>query len=48
MSILLYHAGFGKRSILKRDPFHVHEIADYEIIEFNPTKYHADFAFFIK
>jgi uncharacterized protein YciI len=29
-------------NILKLDPFHIHEIADYEIIEFNPTKYHPN------
>ncbi len=33
--------------ILKRDPFHIQEIADYEIIEFIPGKYHSDFSAFI-
>ncbi|WP_342627072.1 YciI family protein [Nguyenibacter vanlangensis] len=26
-------------AILAEDPFHLHGIADYEIIEFSPTKY---------
>lgn len=33
--------------ILKQDPFSLHDLADYEIIEFNPVKYHIDFASFI-
>jgi uncharacterized protein YciI len=32
---------------IKRDPFYIHEIADYEIIEFIPGKYHPDFSSFI-
>jgi uncharacterized protein YciI len=31
-------------AILKEDPFYVFEVANYEIIEFNPTKYHSFFA----
>lgn len=27
-------------AILGADPFYVHELADYEIIEFTPVKYH--------
>jgi uncharacterized protein YciI len=34
-------------SIIKHDPFHIHEIADYEIIEFIPGKFHPDFSKFI-
>ena len=34
--------------IIKQDPFHIHGIADYEIIEFIPTKYHPDFSRFIE
>lgn len=34
-------------NILKDDPFHIHEIADYETIEFIPGKYHSDFSKFI-
>lgn len=34
-------------NILKQDPFKVHEVADYNIIEFNPIKYHPNFAIFI-
>ncbi len=32
--------------VLKQDPFYVKGITDYEIIEFNPVKYHPDFASF--
>lgn len=35
-------------NIIKQDPFHIHEIADYEIIEFIPGKYHPDFSTFIE
>ena len=34
-------------NILKHDPFQVHHLAEYKIIEFTPVKYHADFASFI-
>lgn len=34
-------------SILQDDPFYIHEIADYEIVEFFPRKYHPDFSIFI-
>lgn len=33
--------------ILKNDPFYIHDMADYKIIEFSPTKYHTNFATFI-
>ncbi|MCX7121598.1 MAG: YciI family protein [Gammaproteobacteria bacterium] len=33
--------------ILKMDPFNIHSIADYEIIEFYPTKHHVNFTSFI-
>lgn len=33
--------------ILKQDPFNLHNLADYKIVEFNPVKYHADFSVFI-
>jgi len=33
--------------ILQQDPFHLHGIADYEIIEFTPRKFHPDFTPFI-
>lgn len=26
--------------ILKQDPFYIHDVVDYEIIEFKPTKFH--------
>lgn len=34
-------------AILKDDPFYRHEIAEYDIIEFIPTKSHPDFSLFI-
>lgn len=34
--------------ILKEDPFWINEVADYKIIEFNPTKYHSNFIEFIR
>ncbi|MDX2165293.1 MAG: YciI family protein [Gammaproteobacteria bacterium] len=30
-------------NILKQDPFWVNGIGEYEIIEFNPVKFHKDF-----
>lgn len=35
------------KKILAEDPFAIHELADYEIIEFNPARYHPDFEKFI-
>ncbi len=34
--------------ILKEDPFIISDIADYEVIEFTPVKYHPHFAAFIE
>lgn len=34
-------------SFLKNDPFFIHGIADYEITEFSPVKFHADFETFL-
>jgi uncharacterized protein YciI len=31
-------------NILHGDPFYINEVADYEILEFTPTKYHPEFA----
>lgn len=33
--------------VLNQDPFTLNGIVDFEIIEFNPVKYHQDFATFI-
>ena len=33
--------------ILSEDPFSIHGVADYEIMEFTPVKFHADFAKFL-
>lgn len=35
------------KAIISEDPFHRNEIAEYEMIEFYPTKYAADFKAFI-
>jgi uncharacterized protein YciI len=32
---------------LKNDPFHIHDLADYEIIEFDPIRYHPNFIPFL-
>lgn len=34
--------------IISEDPFNINEIADYEIIEFTPTKYDNGFSQYIK
>ncbi|MDA8561599.1 YciI family protein [Gammaproteobacteria bacterium] len=34
-------------SILDQDPFNIYDIADYEISEFDPVKFHPDFSCFI-
>lgn len=33
--------------ILREDPFYINEIATFEIIEFDPVKYHKNFSHFI-
>ncbi|HJD57081.1 MAG TPA: YciI family protein [Rickettsia endosymbiont of Sericostoma sp. HW-2014] len=35
-------------SIIKEYPFYINNIANYEIIDFTPTKYHEKFAYFTK
>lgn len=34
-------------NILRSDPFNIHDVADYKITEFHPTKFHSNFASFI-
>ena len=34
-------------SIIQEDPFYIHHIAEYELIEFIPTKYAKEFEVFI-
>lgn len=34
--------------IINKDPFLIHDVANYEIIEFIPTKYHPIFSNFIQ
>jgi uncharacterized protein YciI len=33
--------------MISQDPFKIHDIAEFEIIEFSPVRYHQDFASFI-
>lgn len=35
------------QSIMVKDPFYIHQIAEYELIEFIPTKYASGFEAFI-
>jgi len=35
------------QELIKEDPFYQNQVADYEIIEFIPTKFDADFEKFI-
>lgn len=35
-------------NFLKDDPFYIHGIASYEVVEFVPVKYHSDFSKFIE
>lgn len=34
-------------AFFKNDPYLLNGVADYEIIEFNPVKFHKDFASFV-
>jgi uncharacterized protein YciI len=34
--------------IIKKDPFYIHEIADYEIVQFSPGKYHPNFSSYLQ
>lgn len=36
------------REIIKEDPFYIHQVADYDIIEFMPSKYNEHFKIFIQ
>jgi uncharacterized protein YciI len=33
--------------IIQHDPYHINNVADFEIIEFNPRVYHPDFTSFM-
>ena len=33
--------------VIKQDPFYINQLADYEVIEFIPTKHHPGFSGFI-
>ncbi|OFZ22968.1 MAG: hypothetical protein A3D92_24720 [Bacteroidetes bacterium RIFCSPHIGHO2_02_FULL_44_7] len=35
-------------TVLQKDPFFIHQVATYTVIEFNPTKWHQDFVGFLK
>jgi uncharacterized protein YciI len=34
-------------NLIKQDPFYIHQLAEYEIIEFTPVKFHPDFEKFL-
>src|SRR5688572_29713784 len=34
--------------LLKKDPFMIHDLASYEVIGFDPTKFHKDFSSFVR
>jgi len=36
------------RAIINEDPFYINKIAEYEIVEFTPTKYADGFKYFVK
>lgn len=36
------------KEIISEDPFLMNKVGEYEIIEFTPTKYSAEFASFVK
>jgi uncharacterized protein YciI len=42
------HSKNEVEEIIKEDPFYIHQVADYDITEFFPTKYNEHFKFFIK
>ena len=35
-------------ALLKQDPFYINGIAEYEVIEFTPVKYHKNFSSFVE
>jgi uncharacterized protein YciI len=35
------------QNIIKQDPFFIMDLADYEIVEFTPTKFQKEFSVFI-
>ena len=35
-------------TFFKQDPYVLNDVADYEFIEFNPVKFHRDFACFME
>lgn len=35
-------------NLIKQDPYYLNEVADFEITEFSPVKFHPDFASFIR
>ncbi|MCX4083604.1 YciI family protein [Rickettsia hoogstraalii] len=36
------------KDILKEDPFYINDVAEYEITEFTPTKWHKNLNIFLK
>ncbi|MDR2236510.1 MAG: YciI family protein [Chryseobacterium sp.] len=48
--IILADAGSTEEAerIIKEDPFYIHQVADYHIVEFIPSLYNEHFKYFIK
>lgn len=48
--IILFNAKdeMEMKRIISEDPFHINQIASYEIIEFTPTKYASGFEGFVE
>ncbi|MBO9691793.1 YciI family protein [Chryseobacterium sp.] len=48
--VIIANAGSRKEieKIISEDPFYIHEVADYSITEFTPSKYNENFKIFIK
>lgn len=34
-------------AILHQDPFYIHDVAEFDVVEFTPVKYHVEFASFV-
>lgn len=34
-------------NIIKQDPYHIHQVADFDVVEFTPRAWHVDFKPFL-
>lgn len=48
--IIICNASSGNEveQLITEDPFYIHQVADYDITEFVPSKYNENFKIFIK